>query len=109
MTNLEFIEKEIKSLKENIKFTKDIIKQNGKYPIIKKINGENLKSMEEQLTHLQQVKIDLEAWKVVKNHEFEIDRLDSVAEFYVVHVWKPLKPDELFIVKKALEVENVKN
>lgn len=48
----------------------------------------------------------IEAWEEIINHEFEIDRLDSVAEYWIIHIWKPFKPEEIKKIKKALEVQD---
>lgn len=67
MTNLELIEILIEENKKEIELIKNMIAEDEKYPSIKKVNEENLKSMEELLADLQQVKTDLEAWEVVKS------------------------------------------
>lgn len=94
MNSLEFIEKEIEFLKDMINMDLALVEDD--------FDLQEIRKKQNRLRHLQQIKAELEAWEVVKNHEFEIDRLNTVAEYYVVHVWKPLKPDELCIVKKAL-------
>lgn len=95
MTSLEFIEKEIKYEKERIK-----------------IWDSKLKSSQ-TLTHLQQIKNDLEAWEVVKLKEvdlydvthttnykqYESENVDLLKEYF-------LTQQEYEIIKKALEVDD---
>ena len=101
---IEFVEGKIKNEKKLLKKLKNLKTISNKYEL--KINESLTKNAEENLEYFQQIKTELEAWEEIQKHEFEIDRLDSVAEYYVVHVWKPFKPEEIEIIKKALGVEN---
>lgn len=102
---LEYVDEKIKMLNVAIESAVKIVKEfDGIVPVdsYKKLVEEHLKEMQT----LEQIKCELEALEEMKKHEFEIDRLDSFAEFYVIHIWKPFKPEEIEKLKKALEVKN---
>lgn len=113
MSNLEFIEILIEENKKEIEIIKNMIVEDDKYPSIKKLNEENLKSIEELLAHLQQTKTILEAWEEL-NKTFEIGVDEQIDEIYIKGknyygnertIWGYSK-DGTLRVKKALEVED---
>lgn len=101
MTNLEFINKEIKETQNSYRsFDLD-------YKLFhRESDKRDANKLMKKLIHLQQIKTELEVLELIKNHEFEIDRLDSVAEYWVAHIWKPFKSEEINIIKKGLEMNN---
>jgi hypothetical protein len=107
MNSLEFVNEKInwaiskiKEYEERLSEFKGRKERNFYYIVYRDI----LNNYKEELQALQQIKTELEAWELVKTHEFEIDRLDSLAEYWVVHIWKPFKPEQINKIKKALEV-----
>ena len=96
MTNLEFIEKEIKQLEER----KEKAFKNEYYSVYKECS--------QKITTLQQIKSALEAWEVIKKHcdYQDYDRFNCIPEgFYLI---EPIKGKDYLTIKKALEVEDGK-
>lgn len=100
MTNLEFIDELIIKTEQNIKHWE---RQLENYPN-EEVFTLCLNKRKEDLQNLYQIKNDLEAWELLKTHEIEIDRLDSIVEYWVVHIWKPFNPEQINKIKKALEI-----
>lgn len=64
MTSLEFIEKEIKKSKELLQRLEKLKVISNKYEL--QLNEVLEKDIQEKLFYLEQIKSELEAWKVVK-------------------------------------------
>lgn len=62
MNNIIFINKQIKKTKENILHWEEQLKRYPEEEVLTRC----LNSCKEELTHLQQIKAELEAWYVVK-------------------------------------------
>lgn len=68
MNSLEFIEKEIEQIEREIKYKKLYIENNpNDKPLKLELISIMIGSLEKKLTHLQQIKCELEAWFVVKS------------------------------------------
>lgn len=76
MTSLEFIEKEIKNIKE---FLSDSVNVIGK-------NTKDTNFWEQRLYHFQQIKAELEAWEVVKKKVKPILKMDK-EDYQPAYYW----------------------
>ena len=95
MTDLEFIESLIQKVEASMVYINTW-----------ENNKQELKMLNEDLHHFQQIKAKLEAWEVVKKHcdYQDYDRFNCIPEgFYLI---EPIKGKDYLTIKKALEVEN---
>lgn len=80
MTSLEFIEKEIQNAKELLQRLEKLKVNSNKYEL--QLNEVLEKDTQEKLFYLQQIKSELEAWKIVKdntiitNNRCDVDRIE---------------------------------
>lgn len=111
MNSLEFIEKIIKNIETALTEDKRVyqlylLKNNiDKNKILKNLD-ENIKHREESLQTFQQIKVELEAWEVIKKHfEYhEGDVFNCFKEGFVQTT--KLNSKDFEIIKKAVEVNN---
>ena len=108
MNNLEWINEQIEECKQSIKECKKRIREDKEYPSLVKCHQTNLEELTMFNKHLNQIKTELEAWKVVKpNIKYEeAENDEGVYMEYILYLeieeWKP----EAFKIKKALEVKD---
>lgn len=105
MNSLEFFEKEIERYKIIIIGTKAMLKEPRNEDVINYLKND-LKEYEEKVSHLQQIKSELEAWYICKKHleYFPSDYYNGIPEEVITMTSKIDKKDYP-IIKKALEVE----
>lgn len=102
---IEFIEDRIKIHKISKESALKIIKEfEGIVPVesYKKLVEEDDKNIQ----ILEQIKLELEAWEIVKKHcDYQDgDKFNCIPEgFYII---EPIRGTDFLTVKKALEVEN---
>lgn len=105
MNNLEWIDKQILLVKENIQYHKDLLAESEEEYTDEIISV--IKLLEPELQILQQIKIELEAWEVVKNKCVDMHDIIycSNLEVYNTLLYKEyqLTEKEYKIIKKALE------
>ena len=101
MNKLELITKLIEDCKDSKEKFLDNLKMYPNEEIFTKC----VKSCEQRLKDLQQIKTELEAWEIVKQYcDYQDgDPFDCIPEgFYLI---KPIKGKDFLIIKKALEVK----
>lgn len=105
MNNLEWINKQILFVKQNIQYHKDLLAESDEEYADEIISV--IKLLEPELQTLQQIKAELEAWYVVKEYgAITIDK--DVNRITIILYISPAKEgyDKL---EKALEVNNNEN
>lgn len=99
MNSLEFIEKEIKFLEDMISMDMALIED--EYDL------EEIAKKQQHLSHLRQIKAELEAWEAIKKHieYFPEDYWNGIPK-EVIALTSPFSREDYPIIKKALEVED---
>lgn len=96
MREIEFIDKEIKNIKEFLRLDDVLCLQ----------TEEDYKFLYDRLKMFQQIKTKLEAWEVVKEHcDYQDgDRYNCIPEgFYLI---EPIRGNDFLTIKKALEFKD---
>ena len=105
MNSLEYIEKQILFVKQNIQYHKDLLTTTEDGESIEIIKS-TIKLLEPDLQALQRIKTELEAWEVAKkvlNH-FDIKLIEGI--LIGLCDSSEINKDEVQNFKKTLEVEN---
>lgn len=102
MNSLEWINKQILLVKQNIQYHKDLLELEEEYAdeIISAI-----KLLEPELQTLQQIKAELEAWEICKTDNSILYVLQTLAKGESIN-WHRLPEEQQETIKKALEVKD---
>lgn len=107
MTNLEFINEKIKETKRSIRTWEMLLKNKPNDEVLAKC----LNIREKELQSFQQIKNELEAWKIIKNalelttNELGEEEIEMKVFFTNAKVELNDTRKEFKIIKEALEVE----
>lgn len=101
MNNLEWIDKQILLVKENIQYHKDLLDESEEEYVDEIIS--TIKLLEPELQTLQQIKTILEAWEIVKKDFILTWESPNDASGYYLKYFGDI---EYETIKKALEVED---
>lgn len=117
MNSLEFIEREIKRLKEILKGIDKRIQIDQNHPASLAYDIEGKEHFEKELAHFEQIKSEVEAWKICKKYS-HINNYNSNNKRFDIAIWLNTENcdfkgcasfEECLTVKKALEVQDEKN
>ncbi len=106
MNSLEWIDKQILLVKENIQYHKDLLAESEEEYTDEIISV--IKLLEPKLQTLQQIKDILEAWEVCINDNAILDVLKTLAKGESIN-WHRLPEEKQKILKKVLEVKENDN